>query len=115
MHIKIMQQLGLPSVQNQCKFNTPYLIKKIVAGYKDKVVISPMGVYVNNHLIPNSAAIKKFRTINLAPLTSSIINLNKDEYFVLGQTKTSYDSRYFGVINKKQIIRKAVLLIKIDS
>ncbi|MCX8514680.1 MAG: S26 family signal peptidase [Burkholderiales bacterium] len=113
LHAHIMHQLGLPQVKDQCQFNTPYLIKKIVARYKDKITISSRGIYINNNLIPNSVSLQSFHNISLVPLPYTTINLQKDQYFVLGQTKTSYDSRYFGVINKSQIISKAVLLIRI--
>lgn len=37
---------------------------------------------------------------------------NKDEYLLLSSHYKSYDSRYFGLINKKDILKKAEIKIK---
>lgn len=37
---------------------------------------------------------------------------NEDEYLLLSSHSNSYDSRYFGPINKKSILKKAELIIK---
>ena len=37
---------------------------------------------------------------------------NKDEYLLLSSHFRSYDSRYFGLINRKNILKKAELKIK---
>ena len=37
---------------------------------------------------------------------------NKDEYLLLSSHTRSYDSRYFGLVNRKEILKKAELKIK---
>ena len=109
-HLFVMHQLGLPYTKNTCPQSTPYLLKKIVAKEGDEITINSFGVKVNNYLYPNSKLIQKAHQVNLLPLKYGSFRLLHNEYFVLGDTEHSYDSRYFGVIKSYQIYRGAKLL-----
>ncbi len=109
-HIEVLHQLGLPYKSDECPRNTPYLMKQIVTKEGDEVSVSVDGVRVNNYSYKNSRIVQKSRQINLLPLKFGSFKLKHNEYFVLGVTPHSYDSRYFGVINRKQIYRRAKLV-----
>ena len=106
-HLGVLHQLGLP-------YTNPYLLKQIVAVAGDEVSVTPNGVYVNNTLYANSKA-QQYNMfhgvrINLLPMSYGKFRLADDEYFMLGKTANSYDSRYFGVIRQQQIYRRAVFI-----
>lgn len=107
--INIMHQLKLP-YEETCKLHTPYLLKTIVAVPGDTITINKFGVYINNNLRPNSISFKSYHNLKLNPLSDRKLKLKNHEYFVLGQTLTSYDSRYFGIIKAHQIKFRAILL-----
>ncbi|MBY0379170.1 MAG: signal peptidase I, partial [Burkholderiales bacterium] len=86
------------------------LIKKIVAINGDIVKIEASGIWVNDELLPNSKAIYTHNGIKLSPQQLQILRLKANEYFMLGKTNTSYDSRYFGIVKAKQIAKKAILM-----
>ena len=113
-HVEVLHQLGLPYKSGECRNNTPYLMKQIVAKEGDEIRVSEDGVRVNNYLYKNSRVVQKSRQINLLPIRFGGFKLKRNEYFVLGVTPHSYDSRYFGVINREQIYRGAKLVYVID-
>ena len=41
--------------------------------------------------------------------------LKKDEYYLMGDTETSFDSRYLGILNKKDFRYEMKLLIKEET
>lgn len=88
-----------------CPENYSYMMKKIVALEGDKVTISKNGVTVNNVFLPLSIPLstdlqgKKLPEINIANKI-----LGKDEVLLMSDvSSTSFDARYFGLIDKKQI------------
>ncbi len=109
-HLAVMHRLGLPYTKDSCPLSTPYLIKQIVAINNDLVEVSESGVAVNGYLYPNSKSLSHYKQIQLLPLSNGEYKLKAGEYFVLGQTVHSYDSRYFGVIKSDQIYRMAHLI-----
>lgn len=108
--LETMHKLKLPYVDNACPYRTPHLMKRIVGVAGDIVTINVNGIYINGNLLPNSQAQTEFKHIQLKPLGYSNFKLKANEYFVLGMTIHSYDSRYFGVIDKAQLHRRAVLI-----
>jgi signal peptidase I len=108
--LQILHRLKLPYSQEACPYNAPYLLKRIVATAGDQVMISEAGIVINGSLYPHSVGLTKYKDILLSPLSSGSFSLKADEYFMLGQTPHSYDSRYFGPISKQQIYRKAILI-----
>ena len=83
--------------------------KRLVAGFGDHLRINQSGVYVNGQYIA-AQGIKSAKGIALYPIESIDYQLQANEYFFLGDSPHSYDSRYFGVVNIKQIMYRTVLL-----
>lgn len=108
--INILHQLGLPYMANEgCKL--PFLLKRIAAKSGDIVVVGAKGIKINNLLQPNTVAIRRYHNIDLNKLVPNTkYRLAKGDYFLLGNTSNSYDSRYFGVVTESAIYYKALLL-----
>lgn len=111
-YINIMYKLGIERADNECRGNTSYLLKRIIAIPGDTVIISDNGINVGGIHYPHSKFILSYNGINLLPQKPQQIKLKKEEYFVLGNSDTSFDSRYFGVVNGNQIVKKAILIFK---
>ena len=87
-----------------CPKNYGYMMKKIVAVEGDEVTISENGVTVNNVFLPLSIPLKSDRQGNKLPQLNINSILNKSEILLLSDvSKTSFDARYFGILNKQQI------------
>ena len=110
-HAENMHDLGLPYVDRSCPYNSPYLIKQIVAMDGDEVKVTANGVLVNGYLHPDSIGVSVYNHILLNPIKNSVFRLKPQEFFVLGKTKLSYDSRYFGVIRYRYIHSRAILIL----
>ncbi|VWL84934.1 signal peptidase I [Oceanivirga miroungae] len=75
-------------------------LKKIKGVKGDIIEIKNSKVYINNKLINNII-------YDIPVKIKGKYTLKDNEYFVLGENDTSLDSRYYGVINKKDIVYKA--------
>ena len=107
----ILYSLGLKHENSQCPRNFPFLLKRIFAKENDLIVVTTLGIKINNKLIVNSVILDHYNFHKLPSLLKfKKYKLRKDEYLVLGLTQHSYDSRYFGIINKKQIYSRVILL-----
>lgn len=89
-----------------------YLIKYIKGVPGDLIEVK------NDFLYINQLRVGKIRKIDSEGLilNTNLVKyhrLSKDEYILLGSDDNSYDSRYFGVITKKEILKKAKLIIEI--
>ena len=76
------------------------LFKRVVAVEGDVVSISPSGVTINGQLLANSAPQlrdEEGRELAMAQLDS--YKLKRGEVFLMGVTRTSWDSRYFGAVS----------------
>jgi len=76
------------------------LLKRVVAACGDKVSVRANGVFVDGVLIPNSVPEvhdKQSRKLERAPLED--YTLRPGEAFLVGDTSTSWDSRYFGTVS----------------
>ena len=86
-----------------------YLLKRIVAVEGDTIETQSDGVVLIN-------GEKKGKIFKIKGLTDKIENtryiLKKDEYYVMGDTETSFDSRYLGILRKKNFKSEVKLLIK---
>lgn len=109
----IMKHFGLPGVHNQCKNNLPYLIKQVAGIPNDVIEVTKDGILINNQLQPNSQSFTSAHDIKLYPLPIGYkTTLRQNEYFMLGITPHSIDSRYFGIVNKNQFYKQAILISK---
>lgn len=94
------------------------LLKEVAADYsnRDEIEIVNEGevsyLYVsgkNYGIILNTDSIGR----KITPLrVEDLKPRNKDEYLLLSSHIRSYDSRYFGLVNRKDILKKAELKIK---
>ena len=108
-----LNALGMKDVTGQCDTGMPYLIKRVAAAKGDKVEITAAGVLINGILFLNSKQFTEGRGVKLFPLPIGYSHvLAADEYFMLGQSPHSVDSRYFGIIKKNDIFRRAFLIYK---
>lgn len=89
------------------------IIKRVIGTPNDHVVITAEGVFVNNELIEETYVSNKNKEetfINDSTMYNDVI-LQEDEYYVLGDNRSvSWDSRYFGPVNKKDITGKLKLI-----
>lgn len=88
--------------------NIKTLLKEVVAIEGDKIEVVNNKLYVNNEFKGEIAkADPKGRE-----LTSFVEDkiLKRDEIFLLGRGENSYDSRYFGVVEKGELLKKTILL-----
>ena len=86
-----------------------YLLKRIVAVEGDTIETRKDGIVLIN-------GEKKGKIFKIKGLTDKIENtryiLKKDEYYVMGDTETSFDSRYLGILRKKDFKSEVKLLIE---
>lgn len=109
-YIQILRRFRVPFVTNSCRRHPPYLLKTIVASSGDTVDVGKKGIKINGVLQQNSKGLNNYKGINLYPLKKGRFKLQVNQFFVLGNTPHSYDSRYFGVIRQEQIMAKAYLI-----
>lgn len=89
-----------------CPGNYIKMMKKVSGLPGDKININKF-VYVNSKKLINSDLYKKDSQDNILPELKENFILEDDQYFLMSDyDKKSFDSRYFGPINKKQLIGK---------
>lgn len=109
-YINVLKNLNI-TPSNECDYNMPTLLKSVVAISGDTVEIRKDGVYINNIYIINSKSFIKGRGVPLYPISIGYKQVMKnDEFFVIGDSKTSIDSRYFGVIHKSQFKQRLIFI-----
>lgn len=81
------------------------IIKRIIGMPNETVEIKDNKIYVNDEAIEDDYAYGETSDFDK-------ITLGEDEYFLLGDNRLiSKDSRYFGAINKKDIMGKTIFRI----
>lgn len=111
----VFNELGLKD-NNACPNGMPYLLKTIKAVAGDTVEVIGNGVVINGRLQINSQQFIEGRGVKLYPLPVGYKHtLVMGEYFVLGESSHSIDSRYFGIIKEKDIYRRAILIYRTSS
>ena len=90
--------------KGQCPSHSAPLGKRVQARAFDKVWLNTEGVYVNGNLVKNSHALS--HDSHGRKLYTYFENgvLLEDEYIVINSKPESFDSRYFGRIQKEQIL-----------
>ncbi len=91
----------IPSKGNDtCKDHNLPLIKEVVAATGDIVTINEAGIFVNNTYLPNS------KPLNIKVKRASLTNykLKDNEIIVKGKNSRSWDSRYYGILDKNNIL-----------
>lgn len=88
-------------------YSNANFIKRIIALPGEHIQIMESGdIKVNNQLISQDylTDFNKANTYKVTALSYVDVTLKENEYYVLGDNRdVSYDSRYFGPINKEQI------------
>jgi conjugative transfer signal peptidase TraF len=92
-----------------CPGGAGYLIKKIVAADKDVVTFGDSGILVNGSSVPNSARFREDRRGRPLPGRNEVRAVATDQVLLLSDlNQMSYDSRYFGLVERGNI--KALLV-----
>jgi conjugative transfer signal peptidase TraF len=89
-----------------CPGGYGYMIKKILAAKNDNVEISALGVFVNGALLPNSKPMDRdLQGRSLSYIRTNIASLDDNSILLMSDySAKSFDARYFGVIDKSNII-----------
>lgn len=83
------------------------MLKRLAGVPGDLVEFSQGQVSVNGRVIGRMTLLKR---LGLPPSYSGRYRLRENEFFVVGTTASSYDSRYFGPISGRQLRGKAFVL-----
>jgi conjugative transfer signal peptidase TraF len=88
-----------------CPGKFGYLMKRVLAAKNDAVTVSDDGVRVNGKLLPYSKPLKVDNGGRSLPhYQSNSYTLGNDEVLLMTDiSPISFDSRYFGPINRSQI------------
>lgn len=87
-----------------CPGDYEYLMKKILAAKKDKVSISDDGVRVNGELLPFSTPLSADKQGRPLPVLRGGYRLGDSDLLLMTDVSPiSFDSRYFGIVNRSQI------------
>lgn len=91
-----------------CPVGSYPMAKRMVAVAGDRVEISPGGVRVNGSVVPNSRPFTHDISRRALPSLTMTRVLPTDEIVTMGDTAISFDSRYFGPVQRQQIIGRLV-------
>jgi len=88
-----------------CPGNHGQMMKKILAAKNDTVSVTDNGVYVNGELVPYSKPIQIDKANRALPrFRINAYTLAENELLLMSDiSSTSFDSRYFGLIDRAQI------------
>jgi len=88
-----------------CTGGYGYMMKKILAAKNDVVTVNERGVFINGKLLPLSKQIKMDRSGALLPSYSlDNYTLQDNDLLLMSDVSaTSFDGRYFGIIDKSQV------------
>nr|WP_277422258.1 signal peptidase I [Brachyspira hampsonii] len=85
-------------------YNDTNLVKRVIGIEGDKVEIKDGGLYLNDNLIEHEYYI-------FSSEDDGLYILGNNQYFVLGDNiKVSEDSRYFGLVDEKDIKGQVILI-----
>ena len=87
-----------------CPGDYAYLMKKILAAKKDTVVLADDGVHVNGELLPLSTPLLADKQGRPLPVLRGEFRLGDSDLLLMTDVSPiSFDSRYFGLVNRSQI------------
>lgn len=90
-----------------------YFIKRIIGLPEERIQIKDSNIYIYNQDNPDGTKLKEPYLTSGAKtysMNEEMISLAKDEYYILGDNRSSSkDSRSFGPVNKSFIIGKVLL------
>ena len=91
--------------KGSCPGGSTFLIKQVLAMKGDVITSNKNGVYINGHLVPYSKPfIEDVKGRHLPNFKIKNYRLKESELLLMtNQSITSFDARYFGLINKSQI------------
>lgn len=96
----------------ECNNTTPKYMKKVVGIPNDEIIINLSGVYINKTRITNSEPNHQILSDKIFQNYLKHIKLKNNEYFLMSDyNQLSYDSRYFGIVNKGDILYKVIPFI----
>ena len=93
-------------MSGRCRGGVAPIGKYVAAAGGDEVEITPRGISVNSHLLPHSAP--RARDGNGLELFSPTLRrrLGDDELLLVNSVAASFDSRYFGVVQRGQLLAR---------
>jgi signal peptidase I len=86
-----------------------FLLKEVVCVPGDTLIVKGRNFFCNGKLIAEALSYSCKKHIPVEPFSFNGV-IPQGEYFVLGKTKCSYDSRYWGFVKKEDILGKAFYL-----
>jgi conjugative transfer signal peptidase TraF len=87
-----------------CPGDYAFLMKKILAAKRDTVVLADDGVHVNGELLPFSTPLRADKHGRPLPVLRGEYQLGDADLLLMTDVSPiSFDSRYYGLINRSQI------------
>jgi conjugative transfer signal peptidase TraF len=87
-----------------CPGDYAYLMKKVLAAKKDRVVLADDGVRVNGELLPFSTPLSADKQGRPLPVLRGEYELGDADLLLMTDVSPlSFDSRYFGLVKRTQI------------
>jgi signal peptidase I len=94
------------------KDESQFFIKRVIGLPGDTVTVSGGKVYVKTKDAASASVLNEsaYLPAGLQTIGELTVTVGDDQYFVLGDNRTaSYDSRYFGLVPKKDVIGRVAL------
>lgn len=88
--------------------NIKTLLKEVVAVEGDKVHVTYNKLYINGEFKGEIAEVDPKGRVLVSYVKDGV--LKSGEVFLLGKGKNSFDSRYFGAVEKNEILKKTILI-----
>ena len=87
----------------KCRKGLSPIGKHVIASYPDKVKINNNGIYINGKLVKNTRPLPQDKEGRNLIHTELCKTLKQDEFIVASSKEDSFDSRYYGIVERKDI------------